>query len=215
MAYGCCNLVVADCTPLKGSLLADYIPGDPAVLLDISPEELAGTAVLEFNDGCIEIDPASGAEVTSGQWEYALATPFPLPVVAQPLSAVVDCLWGIRRQQICRFSHASVSARGNKFTYQGDLGTTQLELAGFWQNKPLRPGNYIAYLKQDDIPALIPMGTRSITTAPDGWVEGSIRIIPWAQSRLRYKPFGAKLFGLWSTAPLVDPAVNTYLPGLL
>lgn len=216
MTFGCCNLIVADCVPLTGSLLSAYTPGDSTVLLNIPPEVLAGTAVLEFVEGCIEINPTGGVEVNPGQWEYTLATPIPpVAIAAQPLSSVVDCLWGIRRQQICRFSKASISAKSNKFASNGDLGTTHLDVEGFWQGTPLRPGNYTAYLKQDDIPTLTPVGPRPVSQVPDGWVEGSIRIVPYSQSRLRYRPFGAKLFGLWSNSPLIDPAVNTHIPGIL
>lgn len=205
----CYNLILFNCNDLtpKIALTAQLFNGDATVTLNYPNLYQQGIRSINFVDtiGDLNTVELTGTDttITPGQSVYPILNHIGQDILSGAIVVTnTDCFGVNREHQICVPHYACVSARANKFTYHGGLAESQLEISGVWYgtSRPLPNGLYSAAMRTEE------------TGSPffpnnDSWVTGSVRIVPWPSSRLRYKPFGAKLKGLWTTAELTDPRV--------
>jgi hypothetical protein len=191
-------LIVADCQQINLTVLAAT---SNTVTFERGDLVTIGYNFLTASNGVVIQILGAPTTISPTLFEYPAAS---MPVL--PVGNIIlfhDCLVGDTLPQICQFYKAGVELTEENFTYRGDLSASSQTVRGYWQGAGLPNGNYPAYLRSD-------------TNAPgtiDGWIRGSIRIIPTERSRLKYAPFGNKIKGLWTNDRLVDPTVasQTYL----
>lgn len=186
----CANLVVFRADDFTLELTEKYSGGDAEVVL--SHENLWQNGVR-----CFDLVGASVLTVTiTGPGRGFVYPCFSRSngegYAPQVIPVYKDCYLLDRVRQLYTPFRACVSGKANNFTYIGSLAESQIILKGSWISKTLGNGLYPALLKtEDDSP----------------WAIGSVRIIPWPHSRLRFKHFGKHIHALWSNSPYTDPRV--------
>lgn len=193
----CPNLVVFKCVDVSITA-SEYISGDPYITLSVTG--LFQSGVREI----VLLNPRSAITLTgpdvNGVYPCSsegLDVTYP----AQIVTTHSDCYLVNRTYQVCTGFPALVSGRANTFTYIGSLAESQVILRGSWCGKTLSNGIYPAIMRTED---------------DSEWVSGTVRVIPWPASPLRYRPFGKKIQALWSNSAYTDPRVanDTYLSEL-
>jgi hypothetical protein len=200
----CPNLIVYDCAPVTFDFLTDALVfGGNQIELSLPNLHLKGIRKLRLNNvaGQLwDIELIGQATHTVPPYFYDIVPSDSLsPIEPQQVQSVTDCYGLTRKNQLCTIFRACVSATANQFTYNGALNDSQLLIEGYWQGRALKNGIYSALLKTDD----------AGSPGEVDYVRGSVRIVPWPTSRLRYKPFGNKIRALWTNNALTDATKNT------